>query len=411
MSWRAVLLAIVLSLPNLCFSQSDFRKGYIITNKQDTVFGLINYKENTRAHKYCDFKESETKHITTYEPDQIAGYGFVGDSFFESRTIDEQDKSLKRAFLEVLVKGQASLYKLNGVYWIEKDGHGFHKLTNETIETETVEGRTVARSTNKHIATLNTLFFDCEELRSRIKNASLTAKSLSTITEEYNKCKGSPGKVFKANKHWIKASIGVAGGLNASRLAIKTTSRDHEQLTGTFETTFSPIVGLPFDLSSPRITERLSFNGAVFYSNSKYNRSTSIDERNYSETNYINIEIKELKIPFGMRYTFQIGKLRPYGMIGVSTTIHLNSNSIWIREITTYDVVKKFVQEPLLIKENQFGFWGGAGIERPMGKKLNAFIELRYEITNGITPFMIDVNNTLESRITNFQILLGIKTR
>jgi hypothetical protein len=42
------------------FSQSDYRKGFIITNKQDTIYGLIDYVSPSSNAQTCFFKRSES---------------------------------------------------------------------------------------------------------------------------------------------------------------------------------------------------------------------------------------------------------------------------------------------------------------------------------------------------------------
>jgi hypothetical protein len=60
--------------------------------------------------------------------------------------------------------------------------------------------------------------------------------------------------------------------------------------------------------------------------------------------------------------------------------------------------------ESRIINNKQFGLWGGFGVLKTINSKLNAFLELRYEQTNGIRDFG-------ESKISNFQLLIGIRTK
>ena len=84
--------------------QSDFREGFIITPKNDTIYGSIDYPSNARGYDLCLYKDESG--IKEFSPDQINGYGFSNDKFFQSDIIDN-------SFVEALVLGHANLYKIN----------------------------------------------------------------------------------------------------------------------------------------------------------------------------------------------------------------------------------------------------------------------------------------------------------
>src|SRR5688572_22358710 len=107
---RLLLICIAICLSELGFAQTDFRKGFVITLQRDTISGLVNYREGANAHEICEFKKLENLNATSYRPDEIFGYGFLDDKFFESRKVQEENKSPRVAFVEVLVKGMVSLY-------------------------------------------------------------------------------------------------------------------------------------------------------------------------------------------------------------------------------------------------------------------------------------------------------------
>lgn len=405
---RLILLIILICTAEFGFSQTDYRKGYVITNASDTIFGLVDYREKVKAYKSCDFKVSKGQNATNYEPGSIIGYGFENDKFFQSREISIKNQSSQVVFLEVIVRGLISLYKFEDTYFIEKGNDGLQQLINETKEVF-VDGKKVLKNTNQHIGTINMLVFDCVEIWTKVQKTRLDEKSLANLIEDYNRCKGVPSITFKAKKPWTKVMVGVTGGFNVSRLNFET-NPGYEHLAGNFEVSKSPMIGVSLDILSPRLSERISFHGDLIYLSSKYYNYSLYNSSSSVERNYVTIDLQQFKVPIGIRYTFPKRNFTPYFNIGISSSFHLGSNSKWVQEVESNNVVNTNENEALTIKSKQLGLWGGCGVSKSINNKLNAFIELRYEQTDGITPFSVD-SQGLNSKISNLQIFIGIRTK
>lgn len=405
---KLTLLIAIICITKFSFSQTDYRKGYVITNAGDTLLGLVDYREKAKAYKSCDFKISKGQNTITYEPGSIIGYGFENDKFFQSREISIKNQPSQVVFIEVIVRGLVSLYKFRDTYFVEKDNNGLQQLVNETEEVF-IDGKRIFKNTNQHIGTINTLVFDCPEIRTKVQKIRLEQKALTTLIEDYNRCKGAPSITFKANKPWTKAMVGVSGGLNVSELNFKANPA-YEHLAGNFEVSKSPIIGVTLDILSPRLSERISFHGSLHYLTSKYYNYTLYNRSSSVERNYVTIDLPQLKVPIGIRYTFPKRVFTPYINVGVSSTIHLNANSKWVQEVESNSVVNTDENEALTIKSKQLGLWGGLGVLKSINSKLNALIELRYEQTDGIAPSSTD-SQGLNSKISNIQIFIGIRTK
>ena len=78
---RLIVAITVICISQSTFSQTSFRDGFVITNAKDTLTGVIDYREDARAYKSCDFKRSQTEELTTYEPGNIIGYGYKNDRY------------------------------------------------------------------------------------------------------------------------------------------------------------------------------------------------------------------------------------------------------------------------------------------------------------------------------------------
>lgn len=103
------------------FAQKDFQSGYIVTNANDTLNGLVKDRKEPPFGKLYDkviFKKGRKK--KKYGPNEIIAYS-RGDNQFESLWIQDntypfQAKYLsspgygKKSFLKVIVKGYLSYY-------------------------------------------------------------------------------------------------------------------------------------------------------------------------------------------------------------------------------------------------------------------------------------------------------------
>ena len=406
---RLILLIIPICIAQLSFSQTDYRKGYVVTSAGDTLLGLVDFREGAKAYRSCDFKRSEDQNAITYQPGDIIGYGFEDDKIFQSKDVSFNGQPSGVVFLEVIVEGPVTLYKYDDVFFIGKDNTGLHQLVNEIKETY-VEGRRVLRSTNEYIGTLNMLLFDCAEIREKVQRTRLSERDLTTLIEDYHQCKGQSTVTYKVEKPWSKATIGVTGGASISRFEVEAPSF-YKQLGGVFEVARSPIVGVSIDILAPRLSERVSFHGDILYLTSKYHSYRRYDGSFHTERHYTTLELEQLKIPIGFRYTLPERKVTPFFSAGMSTTIHLSYNSTWFQELEVNNLVETERYEAVPVKRNQLGFWGSGGILVPVHKKLHAFLELRYERTGWASQSSLVPYAEIQSDVTNLQILFGLKTR
>jgi hypothetical protein len=417
---KTLLLLIALTVPLIIFSQNDFRRGFIVTNQKDTVHGLVNYREGIKSYQSCDFKEAGKPNTLSYMPGGILGYGYANDKYFESRNIETDSNNTKLVFLEVIVKGSVSLYKFQNTFFIEKENSGFYKLTNETEE-KIVDGAKYLKQSNKYLGILQMLLYDCTEISSKAGKSELNERSLTSLVVEYNKCKNAPFETYKMSKSWLKIIPGIIVGINDSKLGFTAKPSTNEHLIGKFERSFSPELGFSVDILSPRINERISFHAEALYFRSAYH-FFNITENNYTiNRNYVTINIQDLKIPVGFRYTFPERSFTPYFTFGVSNTIHIKSGSVWIQEAETknvvytvdrtYNVINTSDQQALKMKVNEVGFWAGAGVMKSITSKISCFIDLRYEHTDGIVDRISGNLTDLKSQITNFQITCGLRTK
>lgn len=80
---KPTLLFLLLFLPAVCFSQSNFKKGYLITATNDSLPGYINYKERSRNPTEVLFKSTPDSEPKTYLLTDCKRYSIEGYESFE----------------------------------------------------------------------------------------------------------------------------------------------------------------------------------------------------------------------------------------------------------------------------------------------------------------------------------------
>lgn len=132
-----------------------------------------------------------------------------------------------------------------------------------------------------------------------------------------------------------------------------------------------------------------------------------MEQKKYLQTIFLWIKVGAI-----MEYTLPLSGFAPYVNFGLSSTLHLNSSSTWIQEVPVIgDIVERYEHKALTMRKHQIGGWVGGGILKSLNSRLNAYVEFRYDRADGLAARTTSIEPILLSRVTSFQVLIGIKTR
>ena len=162
------------------FAQSDYRSGFVITNTNDTIHGLINYREGSKKYKSCEFKKSIDQKVVEYLPQEIKGYKLLGDKYFESKYIAVVSELLEDVFLEVLIKGNVSLYKYQKSFFVDKQDSLLYKLITEEKKVD-VDGKEMLMESKKYIGVLSYLLSDCQDVSYILQRVELLKNTINVL--------------------------------------------------------------------------------------------------------------------------------------------------------------------------------------------------------------------------------------
>jgi hypothetical protein len=369
--------------------------------------GFVDYTDGRQRYRACNFKKTNDQKVVTYEPGQIAAFGFVNNIFFESKEVKVDNREGQRVFAEVKVKGIVSLFRFDYDYYVEKNNGGLQRLSNET-QKKYVNGKTVMIHNNQHISVLSTLLFDCVQLRQRVQHVSLTEKQLVKLVGDYNKCMGNTPVTYASSEPQVKVRFGVTGGVNISNIKFSNADGKFDYLNGSFEGSSTMILGLSIDALAPGVSKRVTLHGELLYTKSTYENTTS--NAAGTKTSHVTIDLEQLKLPLGLRYSFPEKKIAPYINLGMTTTFNLSSSSPLTTKYKLANRIETvFTNDALNTNTLQVGVYGGLGISKSISERLDLFTEVRYEWTNGIVDRSSEQN--VASSINNVQITLGVRRK
>jgi hypothetical protein len=274
-----------------------------------------------------------------------------------------------------------------------------------TFDDSIVNGLTYRKDNKEYIRSLNYLFFDCKKLKKPIENLNFSEKSLVKIVQDYNNCQGEESIAFNERKPLFKIIFGAAVGYNFSSSSFEGLN-DFNFLKTDYSDSNSFLFGATFDLSSPRWQEKISLTGGLFYFSSDYYMENTSKPYETLIKNEVSIEMGQLKIPLGIRYTFPEKKITPYINAGGSYTTYLNTETYWRQEREFFGKVT-IKESSIDIGNHQFGYWGGAGFKVLIYNKMNTFFEFRYENSTSAKIENGDVSNE-SSGFDNYQLMMGI---
>ncbi len=371
---RYILLLMLSCMSFIWVHAQDFRKGYVVTSKNDTIQGLIEYAEGSPNFLKCKFKKGKDNPIVDYTPEDLKSYRFTDDKYYETRFVNLPTKKSK-VFLEVLIGGKATVYKYISTYFIEKGDTTLIELKNNSI-TVNVNGQQFTKDSKEYVKTLNILLSDCQDVRDKIQKVVLANKSLIRLAESYNRCLGSPIVSYTENKKWTSFNWGLTAGYSSSQLSLNLyqVKASTSSLYANYQAGGSLSFGAFAEIGSPRKRENVTYLIGLIYNSTR----AEANEFYFTTSTVAEINFSQITIPVGFKYSALGGRIRPLFGAGLlyARTLSSQSQLILTRTVNNTPQTSTYKDTDPLGK-NFFGYYINAGASIPITDKLNGFIELR----------------------------------
>lgn len=352
----------IISLPN--FAQNNYSEGYIITSKKDTIFGQIKTSSKAQAYEFCIFKKGGE--IVKYSPNQLFSYTITDHKSFSSGIVPN-------SFVETLIFGDVSLYRKNHIFYIQK---GAEIVTLKQTKEITSNGFTVEKEDNRWRGCIFSMLHDCKANTHKISDYNFTEKCFTNLVRNYNLCGGNEFVETKKDMAWGNTSIALVGGVKYEILNLSKGELNYTFFDSKY-TDVSPFIGLTFTISSPRISEHLSFQTEVLISKSEF--TSTVEWERHMMAKYQSLQMSYLKInvPLSLRYDFAKKKVQWHMQAGMSIENNLDRKfKVDIKEISG-TTEENSVFTDMEINKNQIGVWGGLGLGKSF-KRFRGGVELRY---------------------------------
>ena len=201
----------------------------------------------------------------------------------------------------------------------------------------------------------------------------------------YNRCVNQDKPFYIQPYAKSRFTWGLVAGVNNSNL--KLTGYSIWDNPEGFKSTIQPQVGLFGNLSLPRLNEKLSLQGELLVTRNKYSASFT-QSGGFGRVNEYDLlfDLTYLKFPLQLRYTFPVGRNRPFINAGVMNgyAIAVKQESVLNSTLgsTSYTETKPAIDN--FRKYNQ-ALTAGIGWQYARRHNKLLLIELRYEAANGFS--------------------------
>ena len=187
---------LLVLLPLLTLGQINPKAGYVITNENDTVKGIIDYREDAENCQQCLFKEADKDEFQSYKPGDIKGYRLADNGvYFVTRKFQIEGVDI-HVFAEYLLKGGVSLYRYTDRedhYFIVNENAATMVLTDDQLARNDEDIVVKTRRRGKLMANAPKVFDKDIDMVKQLLKVPYSAEALTPLVRKYNEtyCKES----------------------------------------------------------------------------------------------------------------------------------------------------------------------------------------------------------------------------
>lgn len=302
---KKIIAFLVISITaTTAFSQSNFKKAYIIKWNNDTIHGLIDFRTDHQNAVVCKFQENETSPEQIFVPGSIRAYRFEDDSKYYISHEIVLDNVTQNVFLEFLVEGNMNLYYLpkgKGIYYFENSSGEMSEISQKD-NVITKDGK--LKVDNSYVGKLSLIFKDYMPLALNAKKVKFMKGPIIKYTVEYH------------NKTCVNGEECL---IYENDYKKKFTQFDFQVYSGIEYNIFSrmysitPLAGAGLKICSPRLTPALGLISELSIS-----KLAGVRDYNYQNQYYVErFSAMKANLSYGMSFSFLEWKtIRPNVMIG-----------------------------------------------------------------------------------------------
>jgi hypothetical protein len=313
----ALLLLFCISKSN---AQSNYRKGFILTDNGNNITGWIDYRQWEKNPRTIKVKSDSLSDITkTYSVKEIAAFEIPGfDRYVRAVvSIDQTPENINElkeditygamtdtVFLRVLLKSKISLYEWVGPkvhFYIKEDGKDYVELLNKYF----LSGSTGKLSTSGEYKNQLIQFTDKsqkpETLLSAIDKARYKEADIFKIVEKLNG-QTNEAVVYKIAKPKQNSSPFIGAGLVYSSLKFTGAATPVSGLN--YSKSLKPLITAGIDLPLLRNLGNLVMRLELSYYSMQFEAADSV--KGFLGTDYISYKLKNNNLAAGVSLLYNI---------------------------------------------------------------------------------------------------------
>ncbi len=378
MKKKILILITFITIGKLTYSQPDFREGFIIKNNNDTIYGLIEFKENSSNFRKCIFKKEVNLKKEVFSATDIKAYRYNNSKYYVSKLIDNNGgKAKEKVFLEFLINGIVDIYCYRELgdeqFFVDAGDGNLVKLKNETKEYTKNENSYFLES-KEYIGVLKYIFKDSPTITQKAEYTPLSSKPLINIAKDYHNeiCKDEECIIYekKIPKFKVLLKAGPAIGFNKKEMIDSYDIPPYISYGAFISTNFPQLI------KNFYINYKIVF-GHIHYSNQFSARSTYNPlTRHYD----ISFQRQLLENSVNLVYEFPLGKINPTIKLGGYRTDFIKTK--YSRKVESeWDWEKSYFTESTRnpFSDSDTGYLLGAGLILKNEKMPDVFLDFTYQ--------------------------------
>lgn len=346
MRLKVLLFFIILLRASILIAQTNFVKGYYITNTQDTVHGYIDYRSERRNYELCIFKGDLESKSMKFLPQNILGFTVDDKDFYELHSFKNRRGEELLGFFKVVLRGRLTLLRYHSKYFVKNLGGEIFEISKQNVISD---GK--IRTDYFGLGMLKVLMKDCGEITGRyLEMEYRSSPNFVDIFRKYNLCMGSP--IYESEEIVIKTHIDY--GLQiAPTIATLQFNPSLEQVK--FKEDYSFGFGCFASIFLPKVNENFRLVVEPSYNSLNFYRFFNSGNTN----NDLFVDFSSIKLPLIMRYNFK----RFFFDMGIQNLVVFDQDLRWRVETIQQGTVNTTERQITPFNVWNSGYSAGVGLK------------------------------------------------
>jgi len=334
------LLLLLSQAPLFLHAQSNYKTGYVIDSKNDTLKGFVDYREWVRNPREITFKQTQAARPQKFTVANANGFAITNAEYYDKFTVNISTSTIELAqlshaldtaytidtvFLKNLVNGKnVSLY-----VWTDNVKSSYYLFNKRTHTIEYLrqyqyfnDERQSVASVNGYINQLLRLAYQYlpgdTKILTRIQKANYAESDLTSVAIALN---GG-----KTTQQIVTTSSGVrffaGAGVRYSKLQFNSSNGAGPFSNGVHDNVFSPVIAAGMDILVNKYTEKLLFRLELTGAINHYLLSEALTGLN-STVNTLDVKIYHFAVIPQVMYSFySTDKLKAFIDLGLAMNIY-----------------------------------------------------------------------------------------